>query len=65
MNNPYEIDTDIYSTRKRKYKDIEKLLQKKISHKKYKHNNDRFYNSSRKRMYDLQNTFYLFNQFKL
>lgn len=79
MNNPYEIDicTDEYDNsyqtdipmendRKRKYDLLETILRKKITYKKCKFNsNDRFYNSSKKCMYDLQDTFGVFFKIKL
>ena len=79
MNNPYEIDMymDEYDTlyqidipmendRKRKYHELETILRKKITYKKCKYNNnDRFYNPSKKRMYDLQDTFGVFSKIKL
>ena len=79
MNNPYEIDmcTDECDTnyvldvpmdneRKRKYHELETILRKKISYKKCKYfYNDRFYNPSKKRMYDLQDAFGVFSKIKL
>lgn len=67
MNNPYYLDTNVDYTNKRKYSEIESSLKKStFSYKKCKYyNNDRFYNPSRKRMYDVQNTFNVFSKIKL
>lgn len=67
MNNPYYLDMNVDYTNKRKYSEIESSLKKStFSYKKSKYyNNDRFYNPSRKRMYDIQNTFNVFSKIKL
>jgi len=67
MNNPYYLDMNVDYTNKRKYSEIESHLKKStFSYKKSKYyNNDRFYNPSRKRMYDTQNTFNVFSKIKL
>lgn len=66
MNNPYEIDIPMENDRKRKHDELETILRKKITYKKFKYNsNDRFYNPSKKRMYDLQDTFGVFSKIKL
>ena len=67
MNNPYYLDMNVDYTNKRKYSEIESPLKKStFSYKKSKYyNNDRFYNPSRKRMYDIQNTFNVFSKIKL
>lgn len=67
MNNPYYLDMNVDYTNKRKYSEIELPLKKStFSYKKCKYNNnDRFYNPSKKRMYDLQETFYVFSKIKL
>ena len=67
MNNPYYLDMNVDYTNKRKYSEIESSLKKStFSYKKSKYyNNDIFYNPSRKRMYDIQNTFNVFSKIKL
>lgn len=67
MNNPYYLDMNVDYTNKRKYSEIESSLKKStFSYKKSKYyNNDRFYNPSKKRMYDIQNTFNVFSKIKL
>jgi len=67
MNNPYYLDMSVDYTNKRKYAELESTLKKSLqSQKKSKYfNNDRFYNPSRKRMYDLQDTFGVFSKIKL
>ena len=67
MNNPYYLDMNVDYTNKRKYSEIESPLKKStFSYKKCKYNNnDRFYNPSRKRMHDIQETFHVFPKIKL
>jgi len=67
MNNPYYLDMNVDYTNKRKYSEIESSLKKStFSYKKSKYyNNNRFYNPSRKRMNDIQNTFNVFSKIKL
>lgn len=66
MNNPYEIDISMENDLKRKHDSVETIFRKKITYKKCKYsNNDRFYNPSKKRMYDLQDTFRVFSKIKL
>lgn len=66
MNNPYEIDIPMENDRKRKHDELETILRKKITYKKFKYNsNDIFYNPSKKRMYDLQDIFGVFSKIKL
>lgn len=56
MNNPYYLDMDVDYTNKRKYKEIESLLKRSISHKKFKF--------SKKRSNDIQDIFYVFSRVK-
>lgn len=66
MNNPYEIDISMENDLKRKHDSVETIFRKKVTYKKCKYNNnDRFYNPSKKRMYDLQDTFRVFSKIKL
>ena len=67
MNNPYCLDMSIDYTNKRKYSELESTLKKSLqSQKKSKDfNNDRFYNSSKKRRYDIQDTISVFSKIKL
>lgn len=67
MNNPYYLDMSVDYTNKRKHTELESTLKKSLqSQKKSKYfNNDRFYNSSKKRMYDIQDTFSVFSKIKL
>jgi hypothetical protein len=67
MNNPYYLDMTIDYTNKRKYSEIESSLKKstKTNKKSKYYNNDRFYNASRKRMHDIQDTYGIFSKIKL
>lgn len=67
MNNPYYLDMTIDYTNKRKYSEIESSLKKstKTNKKSKYYNNDRFYNASRKRMHDIQDTCGIFSKIKL
>ena len=66
MNIPYALDIPMENDRKRKHEELETILRKQISFKKSKYNNnDRFYYPSKKRVYDIQDTFRVFTKIKL
>ena len=57
MNNPYEMDIFLENYKKRKYDELESIIRKKITYKKYKF--------SKKRTCNLEDTLYIFSRVKL